>query len=168
MNGKKPTKFYNKYETTYFDLFKLRFDTIVDLTNAFSKKFGEKESYEIVEKLSEEKSVENVQLIIANNPINNFEDYKKLFLEQMSSDFMKNTTTFTITEEIDKKLKIKVTECLWAKAHKDVNETELGYCVYCKPDFAMAKTYHPKIKLTRTKTLMQNDDHCEHTFMWED
>jgi hypothetical protein len=168
MNNKKPEKFYNKFETTYFDLFKIRFNTLVDITNAFSKKIGKDESYEIVEKLSEEKSVESVQQIIANNPVNNFKEYKELFLQQMNSDFMKNTTTFSITEETDKKFKLKVIECLWAKAHKDMNETELGYCVYCKPDYAMARTYHPKIKLTRTKTLMQGDDHCDHTFTWED
>lgn len=168
MSEKKPTKFYNKFETTYFNLFKIRFDTLADITNAFSKRIGKKESYEIVEKLSEEKSIESVQKIIADNPINNFREYKELFLKQMNSDFMKNTTTFTITEETDNKLELKITECLWAKAHKDMNETKLGYCVYCKPDYAMARTYHPRIKLTRTKTLMQGDDYCNHCFTWKE
>lgn len=167
MNEKKPTKFYNKCETTYYDLFKLRFETIIDLANAFGEKIETKEIYDLIGKLSEEKSIENVRQVIEKNPIRNFNDFKILFKSQMKSELFINSTTYKIVEETDNKLKFKITECLWAKGFKDLNEPELGYCASCHADFVIAKTYHPKIKLTRTKTLMQGDDYCNHTYTWK-
>jgi hypothetical protein len=168
MNDKKPAKFFNKYETTYYDFFNLRFETLADVTNAFSEAIGREKAIDIVEKFSEEKSIEMIKKIVSQNPITNFNDFKKLFLSQMKSEFMNNAVTFTIKENTENKLEFKITECLWATAHKKMGETELGFCAFCKPDYAMAKTYHPKIKLTRTKTLMQGDEFCNHTYTWED
>jgi hypothetical protein len=168
MTEKKKTKFFNKLEVTYYNYFKLRFTTLADATNAFSKQLGKEKAIEIVAKLSEENSIEQVEQIVSQNPVNNFNDFKELFLTQMNSDFMKNALTFTIKENSENKLEFEITECLWAIVHKEMRETELGYCAYCKPDYVMAKTYHPKIKLTRSKTLMQGDEFCNHTYTWED
>ena len=44
----------------------------------------------------------------------------------------------------------------------------VGYASICHPDFAMTEGYNPKMKLLRTKTLMQGDDCCNHCWVMED
>jgi hypothetical protein len=57
---------------------------------------------------------------------------------------------------------------LWAETFKKMNATDLGYNTCYRPDFAMARAYHPKIGLERTKTLMQGDGYCNHTCYWKE
>ena len=35
-------------------------------------------------------------------------------------------------------------------------------------DFAMAKAFHPNLKLVRTKSLMKGNDCCDSTYIWEE
>jgi hypothetical protein len=169
MTDKTPKKFKAKIDMTYEQAFRLRFETQVDVTNAFIPLVGREKAIEIVEKMSEEKSVEAAkQWVKAYGSIKNFNDFKDFFKKQMASELMKHTTTFEIVEDSDEKLEFRITECLWAKVLKDLNETEQGYRVYCKPDYAMAKTFHSKVKLTRTKSLMEGNEYCNHTYTWEE
>ncbi|NPE08804.1 MAG: L-2-amino-thiazoline-4-carboxylic acid hydrolase [Asgard group archaeon] len=169
MSDKAPEKFKKKMDITFEQAFRMRFETQVDITNAFVPIVGKEKAFEIVEKLSEKKSIESAkQMVIHSEDINNFADFKAFFKKQMNSNMMKNTATFTIIEDSEKKLEFKITECLWAKVFKDLDETEQGYRFYCKPDYAMAGIYHPKVKLTRTKTLMQGNVYCNHTYTWEE
>jgi hypothetical protein len=55
-----------------------------------------------------------------------------------------------------------------AKTFKELNATDIGYVLNCRPDFAMAKAQHPKLRLKRTQTLMQGDDCCNHTWYWKE
>ncbi len=169
MTDKTPEKFKNKMDLTYEQAFKMRYETQVETTNAFVPIIGREKAIATVEKLSEEKAIASAkQMVIHSADINNFADFKEFFKSQMNSPFMKNGITFTIVEDSERKLEFKITECLWAKVFKDLDETEQGYRYTCKLDFAMAKIYHPKVKLTRTKTLMEGDNHCNHTYTWEE
>jgi len=100
--------------------------------------------------------------------IRNFEDFKASEKTENASPYFSHTLTLTYPEETSDRLTLHVTECLWAKVFKEINATDLGYVLFCQPDFAYAKACHPKIKMRRTKTLMQGDDCCNHTFYWEE
>jgi len=168
MTSNTPKKFTAKMDMTYEQAFRLRFETQVDVTNAFIPIVGREKAIEIVEKMSEEKSIEVAKHWVKGyGPIKNFQDFKDFFKKQMTSELMKHTTTYEIIEDSDEELEFKITECLWAKVFKELNETEQGYRIYCKPDFAMAKTFHPKVKLTRTKSLMEGKMYCNHKYTWE-
>lgn len=62
---------------------------------------------------------------------------------------------------------IKITECLWAQAFREVNAADLGFATICHGDEAMAAAFDPRLKLTRTKTLMSGDDCCHFRWVWE-
>ena len=142
---------------------------MIDITNAFIPFVGKEQAYEIAAKLSEEKAVESVKQNISKiEPIKNFQDFKKLFKKQMQSKIMKNSCTYKIEEDSKDKLVFHITDCLWAKTMKDMKACELGYLISCKPDYALAETYHPNVKLVRTKTLMQGDKYCNHTYYWKE
>ncbi len=107
-------------------------------------------------------------LLKNSGPITNFEEFKESYNQMMTGDLMTHCTRFAIVEDTPKKFALKFTKCLWAKTALEFNAPELGYNICCNPDFEMAKTFHPNIKLIRTKTLMNGDDYCNHTYIWEE
>ena len=88
--------------------------------------------------------------------------------EEDKSPFWTHVLTWTYTEETPKRLSYRTTECLLAKTYKEINATDIGFILNCHPDFAKARVYNPKIRLKRTKTLMQGDSYCNHTFYWKE
>lgn len=82
-------------------------------------------------------------------------------------EFAKHALTYQIVEHTEKALEIKVTECLWAKTFREKDATDIGYAAICHPDFAAAPAFNPKMKMVRTKTLMQGNDCCNHRWLME-
>jgi hypothetical protein len=74
---------------------------------------------------------------------------------------------YKIVEDTPQALELRITRCLWAKTFRDENAADIGYASVCHPDFAVASAFSPKMKLIRTKTLMQGDDHCNHRWIVE-
>ena len=87
------------------------------------------------------------------------------FLREPSRDWI-HTCTHEIIEETDKVLQLKYTECIYADIFREVNAQDIGYAAFCYGDFAIFSALDPRIKLVRTKTLMQGDDCCNHRFVW--
>lgn len=79
----------------------------------------------------------------------------------------KNVLTYEFVEWTEKAAEIRVTECLWAKTIRQWDAAELGYALICHPDFAAAAAFNPKMKMIRTKTLMQGNDYCNHRWVIE-
>ena len=53
-----------------------------------------------------------------------------------------------------------VIRCKYAEMYKSMGLEELGFDLSCNRDFNLVKGFNKNIRLTRTKTLMQGDDHC--------
>jgi hypothetical protein len=84
----------------------------------------------------------------------------------MSTDpFWRHVLTFELVENTAKAAEIKVTECLWAKTFREANAADIGYAFVCHGDFAYAPAFNPKMKMIRTKTLMQGHDCCNHRYV---
>lgn len=75
--------------------------------------------------------------------------------------------TFDIVEDTPKAFEVKVKECLWAKTYRDAKAGDLGYILSCYGDYASAQGFNPKMRMIRTKTLMQGDDFCNHRYVVE-
>jgi hypothetical protein len=81
--------------------------------------------------------------------------------------FWQHVLNIQIVEETPQAAEVKVTECLWAKVFREANAADIGYSAICYPDFASARAFNPKMKLVRTKTLMQGHDCCNHRWVLE-
>lgn len=168
MNKKTPHKFQEEMELTYEQYFQSQYRRIVGLAGAFERAVGRKRAFEIIKKWAEKSAVESVKNQLSKKPIKKFEDFKLLMKEEDKSPFWKHVLTMAHPEETPVKFSCHITECLWAETFKKMNATDLGYVLSCRPDFAMARAYHPKIRLRRTKTLMQGDGYCNHTYCWKE
>jgi hypothetical protein len=70
-------------------------------------------------------------------------------------------------EHTSKSYELKVTECLWAQTFREANAGDIGFASICYGDEAMATAFDQRLKLIRTRTLMQGDDCCPCRWVWE-
>ena len=73
---------------------------------------------------------------------------------------------FTVENIVDTEehLEYRVKRCSIADAIRSLNEPELGYAVVCAWDDGFCKGINPDIKFTRSKTLINGDDCCNHSY----
>jgi hypothetical protein len=100
--------------------------------------------------------------------VENFEEFKDYWKTVSYGDYFSQVVTVDFPHESDKELQCKYTECLFAKTFRDLGAEELGKIIGCDADHIFVETMNPKIKLKRTKTLMEGHDECNHTFIWEE
>lgn len=75
---------------------------------------------------------------------------------------------FDIVETTDKKASVNVTRCKYAEMYKEQGLEEYGYLLGCGRDFALMEGFNPKIKFTRTQTIMEGADYCDFRFELEE
>lgn len=83
------------------------------------------------------------------------------------SHFWKHVLTFEVVEDTPQAFEVQVTECLWAKTFREIGAADIGYLLICHPDYAYCQGFNSKITMSRSKTLMQGDDYCNHYWVWE-
>ncbi|MFO7791418.1 MAG: L-2-amino-thiazoline-4-carboxylic acid hydrolase [Candidatus Saliniplasma sp.] len=158
----------DKMNITYEAYFRSIFGTIVEMFGLLEEEVGREEALKRISKFSDEKSVENRKRIIESKDIQNFEDFKKVYKEELSSPPLKDCLSYEVKKDSDTRFKFDVHRCLWAEIFKQLDASDIGYEVSCKPDLEVAPIYHPNVELKRTKTLMQGDDHCDFEYIWKD
>lgn len=84
-------------------------------------------------------------------------------------EFWKHTLSYEIVENSAQAFEVKVTECLWATCIRALGlfESEIGYALICHPDYGACRGFNPRLRMERTKTLMQGDDCCNHRWIYE-
>jgi hypothetical protein len=55
----------------------------------------------------------------------------------------------------------------WQSPLRHTNAADLGYLLSCYGDYAAASGFNPKMRMIRTKTLMQGDAFCNHRYVIE-
>jgi hypothetical protein len=81
--------------------------------------------------------------------------------------FWSNALTSQRIERTPKSYEMKITECLWAQTFREAHAADLGFATICYQDEAMAAAFDPRLKLTRTRALMNGDDCCHFRWVWE-
>lgn len=162
-------KFKNKFEISYEEFLLGRTQQLVGLIKKFMQKYGQEEVLESVTEYMDEENSRNIKQNLGGMKIENFNQFKEIFKQILSADFYKNSSTFTIVEDSDEKLEFRFTECLWVDVMKQLNfDGDLGDRVFCHTDYAIAKAFNPHIKFSRTKTIMQGQEYCNHCYEWEE
>ena len=54
-----------------------------------------------------------------------------------------------------------ITRCRYAEMYKAIGMADLGVILSCGRDFELVSGFNPKMKLTRTKTIMEGCDCCD-------
>ena len=75
---------------------------------------------------------------------------------------------FEMLEHSPRRIRMKVTGCVYANEMRRMGAAEVGYAFYCAYDFGFCQGLNPHLHFSRTKTLMLGDDHCDHTYELEE
>ena len=60
-----------------------------------------------------------------------------------------------------------VVRCRYAEMYKAMGLGEIGHLLSCQRDGTFCEGYDPKLKLTRTQTIMQGASHCDFRYRYE-
>ncbi len=66
----------------------------------------------------------------------------------------------------EKAYDFNVRRCRYAEMYRELGIAELGLVMSCQRDFAFFKGFDPRVRLTRTRTIMEGADHCDFRFRW--
>lgn len=61
---------------------------------------------------------------------------------------------------------LKVTRCPVAEIAQAHQLEKWGFIFHCMGDESICEGYNPEIALTRTKTLMEGDEYCNHLYYY--
>jgi len=67
-------------------------------------------------------------------------------------------------EKVSDGVQVYVTNCPMVEAFRSIGRADLGVQFFCNEDDHIVEGFNPSIKFTRTKTLMEGDDCCNHCY----
>ena len=155
---KKPVhKFNKKAGYTYEQAYRFRARLYADRMNRIANYLGHDKLIDALKK-----STEDYYASIATfKPENTLRDFIRPFYED---EGYKTILTIEVIENQVDFVSWRITECLNAKVFREFDAAEIGYATLCHGDEAWAKAFNPKIEFTRTKTLMEGHDCCDHCY----
>ena len=72
-----------------------------------------------------------------------------------------------VTDRTETSYGFNVTRCKYSEMYRQMGLAELGAVLSCNRDGAFCEGYDPKLKLTRTQTLMGGASHCDFRYRVE-
>ena len=70
---------------------------------------------------------------------------------------------FSVTQS-EAGVQMKCTACPWARLYRNLGGADWGHRLYCAVDEDLVGGFNPQIGFTRTKTLMEGDEYCDHFY----
>jgi len=97
-------------------------------------------------------------IIAKNYGGNTIFELGRLMREIWSDD---NALTVDVLEETTQKFCFNVTRCKYVEMYEKMGIRDLGFCLSCSRDAAFIEGFNPKMKLSRTQTIMEGATHCD-------
>lgn len=150
-------KIQTEYNTTHEVLFRSRYVHYIQRMERFAEYMGRDNLIAMLKRATDDNN-------LTHNPnpdAKSVEDYATPILENENFKFRVDCEVLELT---DKVWELKFTNCLWAKTFREMNAGDIGYASVCHGDFSSATVFNQKLKLERTKTLMEGHDFCNHRY----
>jgi hypothetical protein len=158
-------KFLEDSEMSYQEVFSFAYDYIWILEE-FAKEYERDEFVEKLKKIAEFDDEYWIKFR-KKNPPKDWATFKANKKKLEKSRFVEHILTSELAEETDKTIRIKITECLYAKTFRESNASDFGYALICYSDYEITSGANPKVKLIRPTTLMEGHDFCDFLYVWE-
>ncbi len=142
-------------------IFKLSIDEKVTSLRLLEKEFGKEKIKEIVEILLREQVVNDWKGLASSAGKNDLKTYIDILWNKYCK---KDGLKWTESQEGNKTV-MHCTYCPHYEKWKKLDATDWGFELMCKTDYYMIEGFNPDIKFERTKTLMQGDEYCNHTYI---
>jgi len=159
-------KFDNDSKKSFKEVFEFAYQQrFIPLMKIMGQEIGREKFISLLQEASSKVRYESSKKQVSNLEKNDFATYKGTWTTK--DHFWDNVLSLDIIENTDSVFEVKVNECLWAKTFKNSDASDIGFACHCHTDFAEVKAFNPKLKLVRTKTLMQGHDCCNFRYTME-
>ncbi len=136
----------------------------VPLIKAYVEEMGEERALQVARRVIKSLAMESGKMLSLIAGGNSMEHLSKM-LPMFS---MGGALEFQIVETTPARAAIDVTRCRYAEMYKEHGLEKFGYLLSCGRDFALMEGFNPKIKFTRTKTIMEGAEICDFRFSMEE
>jgi hypothetical protein len=158
-------KFLEDAHLNFTQVFGVAYANTIPLWRGLEKEIGKDKLYALIKKINDAGAKAEMAAMAKAQGLSTLEDYTKPFLNP--NGLYAKVLTFEVVENTPKAVEIKVSECLWAKTFREAEAGDLGYALVCDSDYAAAEGFNPKMRMIRSKTLMQGHDCCNHRYVIE-
>jgi len=133
---------------------------LAPLLTTLAAEFDRERVWEITRKV-----IKNVALQQGAQLANSVEKNDLEHFAEIQETWKKDNAILTEVLELSKKkFSFNVFRCRYAEMYQHLGVPELGKMLSCDRDFALIEGYNPKIRLTRTQTIMEGADICDFCF----
>ena len=158
-------KFMEGSNMSFQEVYDFAFKYNIPIFKKLAKELGEDQFLETLKKVGYQSALQLGQEYALHLPCNDLAAFTANLRDP--DYFWKHVLAYEIVEDTPQAFEVKVTECLWAKTFREIEAAEIGYLLSCYPDYASCQGFNPKITMTRSKTIMQGDNYCNHRWVWE-
>lgn len=81
---------------------------------------------------------------------------------------MDNALEIDVQHQDAERFDFNVTRCRYAEMYREMGLGDIGHLLSCNRDGTFCEGYDPKLKLTRTQTIMQGASHCDFRYRYVD
>ena len=162
--GDNPT---NNIKMTTEEAYSYFLGTFIPLLKALASELGNEKFLSIIAKASSEYIVQGVSSITKDYEKTDLKAYSKFLKEVIESPPYNTALKYEITEESDETFEVKYTECLVAKAFKEMNATDIGYLIDCSSTKSVLKAFDPRIIYSNPLNIMKGDSICVERFTYQ-
>jgi hypothetical protein len=89
------------------------------------------------------------------------------FIDIQSNWTAENALEINPVYRDESRFDFNVTRCRYAEMYKAMGLGEIGGLLSCNRDGAFCEGYDPKLKMTRTQTIMEGAPHCDFRYRYE-
>lgn len=83
------------------------------------------------------------------------------FIDRQGAWKAQDALTVEVLRQTDTEYDYNVTRCRYAEMYRDMGLGEIGHLLSCQRDGTFCEGYDPRLRLTRTQTIMQGASHCD-------
>ena len=158
-------KFQGDAGMSYEEVFRFAFRGTAQILSQLEQRFGSETFHKALREACSQEVAKSVAKYAQTLSHADLDAFAEIF--RKPRPLWQNALTYEIVEDSTQAFELHVSECLWAKIMRDCDAADLGYSKFCFPDYAMAQAFNPKLRMIRSKTLMQGDSHCNHRYVME-
>lgn len=133
------------------------------LIKAFIEEFGREPALKITEKVIKSLARQAGELLKVMSGGDSLEHLQKA----LSMFGQGGAQEFELLEASPNKAALNVTRCRYAEMYREHGLQEFGFLLSCGRDFALMEGFNPKIRFTRTQTIMEGAAYCDFRFSLE-
>jgi L-2-amino-thiazoline-4-carboxylic acid hydrolase len=131
---------------------------IAPIYDEMRQAIGEKPAQEILRRAIRRAAIDAGRTFAAATPggtnLKSFQDIQHLWTKD-------DALGIEVVEASADKFDFNVRRCRYAETYREMGMAEIGHLLSCNRDGAFCEGYDPRIKLTRTQTIMGGASHCD-------